>query len=90
MVYLKQNGASLNSTLSGTRSPDTVRIPWSSISLRTKADILVPIDTSYSGSFLEPRHSLQMRLQYNKRFAEYLFSTGNEIADQNGPTYDGC
>lgn len=29
-----------------------------------------------------------MRLQYNKRFAEYLFSTGNEIADQNGPTYD--
>ncbi|KAJ5410862.1 uncharacterized protein N7487_005221, partial [Penicillium crustosum] len=57
--------------------------------LRTKADILVPIDTSYSGSFLEPCHSLQMRLQYNKRFAEYLFSTGNEIADQNGPTYDG-
>ncbi|CAI7637101.1 unnamed protein product [Penicillium viridicatum] len=95
MVYLKQNGslksASLNSTLSGTRSPDAVRIPWSSMILGTKADVLVLIDTSYSGSFSEPCHSLHRILQYNERSAEYLFSTGNEIAgiaDQGGPTYD--
>ncbi|KAF4759791.1 hypothetical protein N7455_001957 [Penicillium solitum] len=71
-----------------TRSPDAVGIPWSSIIFGMKAEVLVLIDTSYSGRFFEPCHSLQKILQYNERSAEYLFSTGNEIADQNGPTYD--
>lgn len=53
-----------------------------------KADVLVLIDTSYSGSFFQPCHSLQRILQHSERSAEYLFATGNEISDQNGPTYD--
>ncbi|KAJ5384263.1 hypothetical protein N7517_002174 [Penicillium concentricum] len=70
------------------QNPDAVRIPWSSIYLDMKADVLVLIDTSYSGSFLQPCHSLGNILRYSERNAEYLFSTGNEISDQNGPTYD--
>ncbi|OQE17173.1 hypothetical protein PENFLA_c025G01491 [Penicillium flavigenum] len=72
----------------GTRRPDAVRIPWSYIYLGMKSDVLVLIDTSYSGDFLQPCHSLQRILQDNDHHAEYLFSTGNEISDQNGPTYD--
>ncbi|CAG7964914.1 unnamed protein product [Penicillium nalgiovense] len=72
----------------GTRRPDAVRIPWSSIYIGMKSDVLILIDTSYSGNFLQPCHSLQRILQNNDHHAEYLFSTGNEISDQNGPTYD--
>jgi hypothetical protein len=53
-----------------------------------KADVLVLIDTSYSGSFREPCYSLGKILQYSDRTAEHLFSTGNETSDHNGATYD--
>ncbi|CAI7617562.1 unnamed protein product [Penicillium glandicola] len=75
----------------GTRSPDAVRILWSSIYLGMKADVLVLIDTSYPGNFSEPYHSLQNMLlwsRFNENSPEYLFSIGNEIPDQNSPTYD--
>ena len=53
-----------------------------------KSDVLVFIDTSHSGDFLQPCHGLQRILQRSENYAEYLFATGNEISDQNGPTYD--
>ncbi|CAP81084.1 Pc12g14570 [Penicillium rubens Wisconsin 54-1255] len=72
----------------GTRRPDAVRIPWSSIHLGRKSDVLVLIDTSYSGEFRQPCHSLQKILQNKDHHEEYLFATGNESPDYNGPNYD--